>query len=138
MYKQDETTWWGLRMHAETTTPPLSDPKKPAVRLMTDLLGVTTCEATVVLKTTVVSVMWSLSHASTRVEDLVVEAEMGRELMAIVGDLSLSSSCQQAAVGFLLLLSNKKETMEELGGIRKLSKVVVDLTYKAVKTLTPP
>lgn len=84
-------------------------------------------------QTTVVSVLWSLSHASTRVEDMVVENEMGMELMSIVEDLTLSSSCQQAAIGFLLLLSNKQETLDELGGVDKLCSVVVGLTQKAVK-----
>jgi hypothetical protein len=81
----------------------------------------------------VVSVLWSLSHASGRVEAMVVDNEMGGELMAIVEDLTLSSSCQQAAVGFLLLLSARAETLAELGGVERLAGVVVALASKAVR-----
>lgn len=77
--------------------------------------------------------LWSLSHSNVRVEEMVIEHELGTELMAIVEDLTLSSSCQQAAVGFLLLLSNRKETLAQLGGAQKLCQVVVDLTKKSIK-----
>lgn len=123
MYKEDDTSWWGIRMHAETTTAPLTDGQCQSVQAMSELLQITTCNASVVLKTMVVSVLWSLSHLSPRVEDIILDHELGGELMAIVEDLSLSSACQQAAVGFLLLLSNRAETLEQLGGAMKLTQV---------------